>query len=361
MRYISLFSGIGGLESSSVPPIICCESDESCRAVLANRFQSTALTADVQTLSPPRADAVVGGWPCQDISVAGSQKGLKGSRSGLFFEMIRVARKAGAHTIVAENVPNLLRLEKGQLFESILQAFSQIDLPYVSWRTLNAREFGLPHERRRVFIVASKNDVVASALHRAIPSFCSEPHTSGQHLPKYQACNAFYWTAGLQSISYSKGFVPTLKVGSGLSIPSPPALHFDGCVRKVRADECLRLQGFEPKDFVGVADKDIYSMAGNAVASPVGKFVVDSLFEETSQKIMKTRWGKIAPNGWFDGECWEVDVPKPSLATTLHSFIDVQDRTLLSSRAASGLLNRLDQSGKPCPDSLRTILEELAS
>lgn len=96
------------------------------------------------------ADVVAGGWPCQDISVAGLQEGLRGERSGLFFEMLRIAEEAAAHTLIAENVPHLLRMDNGKAFELAIRSLEDADYPFVSWRTLNAREFGLPHASARL-------------------------------------------------------------------------------------------------------------------------------------------------------------------------------------------------------------------
>lgn len=358
MRYISLFSGIGGLESSSVHPIVCCEADKSCRVILGRRFGDTELADDVTTLRPPTADVVVGGWPCQDISVAGLQLGLEGSRSGLFYQMLRIAKQARAHTIVAENVPNLLRMRGGELFAEILKAFEDSGFPFVAWRTINAREFGLPHERRRVFIVASVHAELAHALHRDIQHTDSVIQGTSS-APTF--CSGFYWTAGLQSICYSSGYVPPLKVGSGLSIPSPPALHFEGCVRKATAKECLSLQGFDPDEFTGLADKELYRMAGNAVASPVGQFVMDSVFSDQDVRITRTAHSQIGENGVFEsGTVWEVGLQENALSTDLRYFIDSSNTSMLSARAAAGLLARLERSGKMCPEDLLGILADAA-
>ena len=358
MRYISLFSGIGGLESSKVHPALCCEADKFCRFVLARRFKNTEIADDVTTLSAPAADVVVGGWPCQDISVAGLQLGLEGSRSGLFYQMLRIAREAKAHTIVAENVPNLLRMRGGELFAEVLKALDESGFPHVAWRTINAREFGLPHERRRVFLIASRDGHAARALHRDFPPIQSGS-AAGPETPSF--CNGFYWTAGLQSICYSEGYVPTLKVGSSLSIPSPPALYFDDCVRKATAHECLKLQGFDPAEFAGLADKELYRMAGNAVASPVGRFVIDSLFVRESVSVVRTAYSQIGESGLYEsGAVWEVGLNQGPLATNLRSVIDAANKAPMSSRAAAGLVTRLRRSGKPCPDALLQILEAIA-
>jgi DNA (cytosine-5)-methyltransferase 1 len=194
MKYISLFTGVGGLESAGIHPLLCCEIDAACWPVLRRRFGDVQIHPDIRTLQPPPADVIVGGWPCQDISVAGLQKGLSGERSGLFFEMLGVAVDAGAHTIIAENVPNLLGMEGGEAFQLVLEALSKEGFTFVAWRTINAREFGLPHNRERIFIVASKHREAALALHRPYQ------HELVQAATEAVACKGFYWTAGLQSI-----------------------------------------------------------------------------------------------------------------------------------------------------------------
>lgn len=355
MNYISLFSGIGGLESRTVHPELICEIDEAAREVLRRRFPHVPIHPDVNTLEPPAAEVVAGGWPCQDISVAGLRRGLRGERSGLFFAMLRVAEAANAHTIVAENVPNLLSLERGKAFDMVLEALSAAGYAHIAWRTINAREFGLPHERRRVFIVASRYREIAMALHRPYPQL-DESALRGE--PGYAG---FYWTGGLQSICYSEGYVPTLKVGSSLSIPSPPALHFDGVVRKASTREVLQLQGFDPTEFEGIAEKHVYRMAGNAVAAPVGRWVFDSLDAPDPGRVAFAGIMITGEHGFFDrGVKVAVEHPDYPLATNLSDIVDVSNREPLSERAAAGLMRRLLRSGKPCPPKLMELLLKYA-
>lgn len=109
VRYLSLFSGIGGLEHGSIPPLLYCEQDAACQTVLRERQPNVEIIGDVRDLtSPPKAEIVVGGWPCQDLSSAGILGGINGLRSGLFFDMVRIAKECKAHTLVGENVPNLV-------------------------------------------------------------------------------------------------------------------------------------------------------------------------------------------------------------------------------------------------------------
>lgn len=330
MRYISLFSGIGGLEHPTIEPVAYVEWDPPpCARVLELRSDGRVpVHSDVRSFKPPEVDAVVGGSPCQDLSVAGKQAGLAGSRSGLFYEMVRVAKEAKAATMIWENVPRAYT--NATTRRLVEEAIAELGLAHRVWRMLNARQFGLPHQRIRVFLVASKDPKIAAALDRGLPQ-------RGPDAPAEPA-SAFYWTAGTQGICYSVGFSPTLKVGSGLSIPSPPAVFAAGIVRKLTPGECLALQGFDVTApcFAGRRESDLYRMAGNVVARPVGAWVISCLD------------GLTAPS--FD----------PPLATNLGAFLE-DTAARLSPRAASGLLRRLGKSGKPCPAPLRTALAEIAA
>jgi len=374
LRHISLFSGVGGLEPE-VPSDVLCELDPEARRVLARRFPESSLHDDVMTLRPPRADVVFGGWPCQDLSVAGLRRGLAGEKSGLFFRMVEIAELARAQTLIAENVPNLLALENGENFRLVISALQQAGFEHVAWRLLNAREFGLPHQRRRVFIVASHDRDVALRLFRDRPKvpktrFVASPEAFG-----------FYWTAGLQGINFSPGFSPTLKVGSSLSIASPPAVFFDELVRQISPAEALKLQGFPLAPFRGLPPRAVYRMMGNAVARPVGQFVArsveatsTSLTDATLEPIVEQgdlfgdlSASRTAPQRWPTaglaerGTYFKVFEPTtPPLCNSLDRLIDRSDRSVLSVRAASGLLSRLERSGKPCPQDLLHALVRAA-
>ena len=351
MRYVSLFSGAGGLEARGIAPALCCDIDEPARELLARRFPDAEIVSDVRDVQFRGADVVVGGWPCQDISVAGKRDGLRGERSGLFYELLRVARESRATTIVAENVPNLLTMESGLAMLEVLRALEESGFPFTAWRTLNARAFGLPHQRRRIFLVASRDPAVPPRLHRKLPRRRSLDAMS-------ETVGSYYTTAGLHSICYSEGYTPTLKVGSSLSIPSPPGVYFRGITRKLTANECLRLQGFKPGPFRSLADKDKYRLAGNAVAVPAGQFAVATAQHTGDVEVMVTSHSRFGPNGMYDrGKITEVaELSAPTLAVNLSDFIDTNLTVPLSEKAASGLLNRLAQSGKPCPPGLLMAL-----
>lgn len=265
--YLSLFSGIGGLEHPDIPPVLFCEQDAECHAIIRSRAlnRNVPIHRDVRDLRvPPPASFVVGGWPCQDISSAGKQIGLSGQRSGLFFDMLRVAETSGAHTIIGENVPNLLTLAGGKDFQAVKLAVRNFGFNCIAWRVLNAREFGLPQDRSRLFIVASKHAPHALALHSEIPASLVLKNTLNVH--------GFYWTGGKRSICYSTGYVPALKVGSTDNKGRGTVAVFNGhTVRKLTVSENLALQGFSDIPGTEVASSTLLRMAGNAVAKPVGE------------------------------------------------------------------------------------------
>jgi DNA (cytosine-5)-methyltransferase 1 len=369
MKYLSCFSGIGGLEASHAP-VLLCEIDESAAAVLSQRYSGVEIWPDVTTLDPPNVDVVAGGWPCQDLSIAGKQVGLAGLRSGLLLDMLRVARTANAHTVVAENVPNILKMNEGAEFAASLRAFRDAGYPFVAWRVLNARAFGLPQNRTRLLLVASRHWEICRTLFRGVPTL--DERLVDSELSNQAA--GFYWTAGIHSINYSKGYVPTIKVGSSLGIASPPAVHYDDIVRTLSADEALRLQGFDIAAAAFASASAAHRAAGNAVARPVGQWVLDGL--ALAGDCEDPYWKPIQGELWADpehrsgfppagaqiaDEVRAISVNDGPGATNLRDFLDLESSNRLSARASRGLLQRLSRSGQACPDTLRTALESLAT
>ena len=347
--YISVFSGIGGLEHPYICPKLFCEIDRGCQKVLQSRYAlpEGAIHSDVTNLtSPTSASFVVGGWPCQDISSAGRQFGISGTRSGLFYEMLRIAVSSGAHTIVGENVPNLLKLHGGRDFDVVKTALMEAGFPFISWRTLNARQFGLPQNRNRLFIVASKKSALAEALHAKIPSHENNNGSFNVH--------GFYWTGGKRSLCFSTGYVPALKVGATDNRGRGTVAIFDGItVRKLTAGENLRLQGFPDLKVPGLPVSTLLRMTGNAVALPVGRFVVSSVMEGASAGGIKTGFARLCPSGFFDGNTeWEIHHGPGALATNLSWFLDSGVNERLSAQACAGLIVRSVRGKTKMPSEL---------
>ena len=355
LRYLSLFSGISGLEHPAVPPLLFCEHDSACQGVLRRRHPEVDVCSDVTELrEPPRADIVVGGWPCQDLSSAGTLGGINARRSGLFFEMLRVAKASGAHTLVGENVPNLLTINRGLDFQVVLNALLAEGYPFVAWRVINAREFGLPQERRRLFVVASTERERAAALHCELPEL--PPSRSSI------VASGFYWTGGKRSICFSSGYVPALKIGATDNKGrAPVAVLLGGRVRKLSPLEFLCLQGFQELPTEGLAPSTILRMAGNAVPVPMGHFVLSSVASVSPMSGVRTAFGLVGPSGMVDGGLsWVIDHKPSRLATNLVDFVNPGSDDSLSAQAAAGLIVRSVRSGHPMPRELFAVLWRLA-
>jgi DNA (cytosine-5)-methyltransferase 1 len=347
MKYISLFAGIGGLEHPDIPPTLACELDPACREVLARRYPDTVLHDDITTLRDvPRVDMVIGGWPCQDLSVAGKQGGIQAQKSGLFFRMVDVAIQSNAHTIVGENVPNLLRINAGNDFRVVLNTLSDAGYPFVSWRTLNARQFRLPQQRLRTLLIASKAADNIRVFHSVSPPESLEILRQGGLSDKEDAFG-FYWTAGGRSLCWNKGFIPALKVGaSGQTGRSAVAVFHKEKVRKLSATECLALQGFSPEDVKGVSRTDAVRMAGNAVPRPMGQFVLAAA-NTSSEEVYRPSFARsigtatFQDDGIFEaGNVFTWPAKAKVLASNLIDFLDPTESNELSAQASAGLLVR---------------------
>jgi len=164
MKFGSLFTGIGGFdlafEQAGMTCAWQCEINAAARSVLTRHWPDVPVIEDVKNVgrhSTEPVDLICGGFPCQDLSVAGKRAGLAGERSGLWFEFHRIVDELRPKWVVVENVPGLLSSNRGADFAVILQGL--VELRYgVTWRVLDAQYFGVAQRRRRVFIVGSLGD-----------------------------------------------------------------------------------------------------------------------------------------------------------------------------------------------------------
>lgn len=163
MKYLSLFSGIGGFdlpcEELGMECVGQVEINEYCLETLDYHFPNAPKFRDVKdvgnkTHERKTIDLICGGFPCQDLSVAGKRKGLAGERSGLWYEFARIIDELEPKWVVAENVPGLLSTWGGDDFAIIVSWLAKRGYG-VAYRVLDAQYFGVPQRRRRVFIVAS--------------------------------------------------------------------------------------------------------------------------------------------------------------------------------------------------------------
>ena len=221
---------------------------------------------------------------------------------------------------------------------------------WVAWRTLDAREFGLPQSRRRVIIVASRERDIALALHRKIRAADRLKTRSAPKRPP-QKTYGFYWTGGLgRSLCIAEGVVPALKVGSSTSKgTSPVAVFADGTVRKLGAVAGLRLQGFfYTRPFEGHIEGDVFRMAGNAVPRPIGSFALGSVTWGGETDVTMLPSGHCASGVSSKSEMFSVEHTSAFRYFPLELFVDDSCRTL-SPQASAGLLARVIRASRPLP------------
>jgi len=169
MKVLDLFSGIGGfalgLERAGMETVAFCEFDAEARKVLENKWPDVPIYDDVRTLTKERLDndgitnisVLCGGFPCQDISVAGNQAGIsEGTRSGLWSECARLLGEIRPQYAIFENVTALLNGGGGDWFKRVLWDISEVGYD-AEWHCISASEFGAHHHRDRIWIVAYPN------------------------------------------------------------------------------------------------------------------------------------------------------------------------------------------------------------
>ena len=231
----SLFAGIGGFdigfENAGFTTAWQVEINPICRAVLADRFPHARQFDDVRTVGAHNLSAVdvlVGGFPCQDLSTMGARQGLAGQRSGLFFEVCRLARELQPRWLVLENVTGLLSCRDGQDFQTVISTLAECG--YLGcWRVLDASCFGVPTKRRRVFIIAG--------LHEPPPSSCWPTPAQWQlFLARRQRNNA--------SSNLSLHYLPDKLPPKSLSVVQVSSLKPTDGVRWLSGPERLSIMGF---------------------------------------------------------------------------------------------------------------------
>lgn len=170
MKLISLFAGVGGFdlaaERAHIEPAVCCEIDPSARGVLKHRFPNAFFVDDVKEITgdklrgfglDPATTIISGGFPCQDVSVAGRRQGFEGERSSLFFEIVRILREFNPKWFVLENVPGLFTSHGGRDMGAVVGTLAELGYVF-GWRVLDSQFFGVPQRRKRVFIVGCAGD-----------------------------------------------------------------------------------------------------------------------------------------------------------------------------------------------------------
>jgi DNA (cytosine-5)-methyltransferase 1 len=355
MRVASLFSGIGGFEAGlakvGFKTVLMCESDPLAQAVLRKRFPEIEIRNDVKQMrSLPNCDILTAGWPCQDLSQAGRTAGIAGLRSNLVSEVFRLiaasARKPDL--VILENVAFALHLQQGKALSYVTDQLESLGYRW-AYRILDTKHFGLPQRRRRLFVVGSLSQDPVSILFDGFSKDNGAWPESNQKI-------GFYWTEGNSGIGWSPGAIPPLKGGSGLSIPSPPAIWRtdmrDFVVPGIRDAE--RMQGFpagwtKTDDLSPKEERTRWRLVGNAISVPVVEWIGGRIKKgQPVEKVVsiKSKKRANAAAGGPKQRLQEFIISESSSSpeyVTLDEFV-LRSSAPLSHRAASGFLTRVSRS-----------------
>lgn len=349
MRILSLFSGIGAFEKAlknigvNFELVGFSEIDKyAIKSYCAIHGVSESLNlGDITKIEklPSDIDLITYGFPCQDLSIAGKQAGFQGKRSSLFFEALRLIKLAKPKYAIAENVKNLTSKKFKNEFDLVLKSLEEAGYNNY-WQVLNAKDYGIPQNRERVFIVSIRKDIdtgfifppkeelkirlkdlledkvdekyyiLKPSVLKNIEQEKEEINSSEKDIFQCQCDSGFQDNKvgikisptlrannpithclevgkldikGIEQIKriYSpSGLSPTLSTMQGGN-REPKVL--DGKVRKLTPRECYRLMGFEDSDFDKASqvcsNSQLYKQAGNSIVVNVLKKILIKLLK----------------------------------------------------------------------------------
>lgn len=309
LKCASFFAGVGGID-------IGFENTGAFEVIYANEIDPYPVRTyelnsnikvdnrsicDVQPNEIPDFDVMLAGFPCTDISVAGARQGLFNddgtlTRSGLFFELIRIIHVKKPRIVFLENVKNLVGHNDGKTFLAIINALEQEGYHAPKYMVMNAMTYGnVPQNRERIYIVAFRDDVDKHSFDFPMPvpltqtlqdiiDFNSQMDEKYYYTPgKYKGdiyeklveamddANAVYQWRRKYVRKNKSGVVPTLTANQGEGGHNVCLVKTKHGIRKMIPHECFNAQGF-PKDFklpTDMSDARLYKQAGNSVCVTV--------------------------------------------------------------------------------------------
>ena len=324
LRDLSLFSGIGAFEKAldnlEIPYelVAYCEIDKYASksyAAIHNVSEEMNLgditKVDAKKL-PKDIDLLTYGFPCQDISLAGKQKGLFNAdgtqtRSGLFFEALRIIEETQPKVAIAENVKNLTSKKFALQFKIVLDSLKAAGYNNY-WQILNAKDYGVPQNRERVFIISIRKDIDtgtfkfpegfplqlrlkdmledevdekyyindAKIVKNLLTTSCDKAVVE----PKIEVVGNYSPSGHDASrIVSADGIAPTVKENHGTVTATIQGLR----IRKLTPKECFRLMGFDDADFEKAeavnSNTQLYKQAGNSIVVPVLENLIKAIAE----------------------------------------------------------------------------------
>lgn len=369
MMVSGLYAGIGGFElgfeRSGHRTLLMSEKDPEALQVIRHRFGSVKVDADAVKLAalPEETDIVTAGFPCQNLSMAGGKQGIGGDKSRVVDALFRLLEVRRTPWVVIENVYFMLHLARGAAMDHIVSHLERLGYRWAS-RVVDSRAFGLPQRRRRVFIIACLEGDPRNVL---LADDAPKKNWPSLDLAKPIG---FFWTEGRTGHGLTADAVPPLKAGSGLGIPSPPAVLLpNGRVATPTIEAIERFQGF-PARWTSVLrnerdGRNRWRLVGNAVSVPIAEWIGNRLGDPgdyVSQDDCEFIQGASWPNAaWcMGGKRMVANVSEHPVerrrgrlsAFTTETWPD------LSERALSGFVHRARKGNLKYPEGFLEALEE---
>ena len=237
---------------------------------------------DVIDTMPKQADVVIGGFPCQDISVNGKQAGISGSRSGLYKAMVEAVARLKPKIFVAENVKGLLTKNHKSSLEKVISDFSALNYK-VTYKLYHAADFGVPQTRDRVFIIGTKEDIHFCPPEVVLPK---EHHITAQQaisdlesLPEDQTINHI-WSKANRSPEQGQRSLKADRPGYTIRAECHGNIQFHySQPRRISMREAARIQSF-PDNFVFQSKlRETERQVGNAVPPVLSWYIGNAVLE----------------------------------------------------------------------------------
>ena len=306
LKTFSMFTGIGGfelgIEQSALDSELVgySEIDGKAIQVFEEHFEGVKNYGDAAQIRGdqlPKFDLLVAGFPCQPFSHAGKKRGFLDARGTLFFDIARILHDKKPRYLVLENVLGLLHNTQGKTFQTILGILADLGYTTCEWQVLNSKDFGLPQNRNRVFIVGYFGAQPRRTLFCAESDGRSDERIIGREVTFPLTTSYSKGPAasdvpkrrrqlvGLDVLERSNegepSFTLTAQDRHGVIVKNPERSTI---VRRLTPLECERLQGFPDAWTASLTDPQRYFALGNAVSVPVIKAVMDALAENIAQE-----------------------------------------------------------------------------
>lgn len=324
-RSIDLFAGIGGIRlgfdcafGDEIETVFISEWDEYAQKTYKANFGNVDISGDITKISEdliPEFDICLAGFPCQAFSLAGQRKGFKDdykgkSRGTLFFDVARICQKHKPKVIFCENVKGLTIHDGGRTFDIITGTLKQLGY-VVHEKVLNSKDFGVPQNRERIYIVAFHEDIDSSKFEFPKPIDSSkrirdiieeEPvsakyylsdvyvETLRRHKARHELKgNGFGYE--IRGWGDTAGAIVCGGMGKERNLiidtrqtDLKPVTHIKGKIntegiRKLTPREWARLQGYDDKYKLVLADVHLYKQFGNSVTVPVIEAIAEKIKE----------------------------------------------------------------------------------